>query len=196
MSKALLGCVLFCMAASVGGSEGAQTSVVVFALTLAAVTCVRLAHALVCVYYDWRVEHDQVPLSAVWSHVPGELRKTTRSFATVEDLKDVASQRDEDGDVDSVLGEVAPAHPSTSELELDMLSSSSDPTQSNESASTSPENDLTTPTPHEATPSLSPSRSTSITGSSTTTSLSFSSINGSDGHGNASDTDDADDDLL
>ena len=145
MSKALLGCVLFCMAASVGGSEGAQTGVVVFALTLAAVTCVRLAHALVCVYYDWCVEHDQVPLSAVWSHVPGELRKTTRVFATVEDLKDVASQRDGDGDVDDVLGEVAPAHPSTSELELDMLSSSSELTPSNESASTSPENDPHTP---------------------------------------------------
>ena len=61
-------------------------------------------------------------------------------------MKDVASQRDEDGDVDDALGEVAPDNPSTSELELDMLSSSSDLTPSNESSSTSPEKDLTTPT--------------------------------------------------
>jgi hypothetical protein len=99
-SKILLSCVLFCFAGSLSPSSTSNIMVEMGVLTLGVmlmvVTIIRAVHAAVCMYFDWRMSRDQVPLSLVWNHIPGEIKKSSRTFTTVDEdrLGDVASMRD------------------------------------------------------------------------------------------------------
>eukprot|EP00658_Telonema_sp_P-2_P046872 TRINITY_DN3521_c0_g1_i8.p1 TRINITY_DN3521_c0_g1~~TRINITY_DN3521_c0_g1_i8.p1 ORF type:complete len:665 (-),score=70.45 TRINITY_DN3521_c0_g1_i8:315-2309(-) len=106
-AKVLLAGVVFAMVvglsfssssskSAANSAEKAQFAVVILGILLMVLTLVRIIHALVCLYFDWYVERDQIPLTTVWSHIPpGTSSSTSRTFAASEDLKEEeAAHRD------------------------------------------------------------------------------------------------------
>ena len=97
-------------------SEVAREAVETLGIVLMVVTCVRLIHLLACIYYDYRMA--DVPLTTVCTHVPGASTKSHRAFNNVEDLRDVAAQRDTNVDL---LPNYIPLEASTFSLEIEMI---------------------------------------------------------------------------
>ena len=94
-AKIILGLVLFCLTASLTDPSGGSAAVIVLGFIMTAVTIIRVVHAIVCMYFDHRMAKDEVALTTVWSHVPGESKKTTHAFSIDgADLGDEASRRD------------------------------------------------------------------------------------------------------
>ena len=114
ISKLLLAGVLFCFVGSLSSpspssADAIQTAILVLGLTLMVFTLLRAIHACVCIYFDWRLlsstspstssdqQQGMLTLSLVWYHIPGESKKSTRTFTVAEDdsrLNDAASVRD------------------------------------------------------------------------------------------------------
>ena len=102
-SRALVGCVLFSMAASLvaGGASdsGAATAVVVFGMLVAVVAILRLLLAVSSLVFDWVMARDDVPLRTVWVHEVGGRGKSTERFdINGEGLLTLAMLRDTEGD--------------------------------------------------------------------------------------------------
>ena len=96
VSKAILAGVLFAMVATLDPTTAlsAQEAIRALGITLMALTLARLVLACACFIFDYNMVSDEVPLKTVWSHIPDEDKRMTHTFERMEDVEDVAAQRD------------------------------------------------------------------------------------------------------
>eukprot|EP00658_Telonema_sp_P-2_P058377 TRINITY_DN4685_c0_g2_i2.p1 TRINITY_DN4685_c0_g2~~TRINITY_DN4685_c0_g2_i2.p1 ORF type:complete len:306 (-),score=69.38 TRINITY_DN4685_c0_g2_i2:191-1108(-) len=88
-SRAFCGAALLCMAAALnanGPTDAASlTAILAIGIVLMVVAVLRIVFALVGWYVEYRMNSDNVPLSLVWTHIPGSSNKTTQQFTVAGD---------------------------------------------------------------------------------------------------------------
>jgi hypothetical protein len=101
-SRACCGAALMCMAAALNDSgptdAASLTAILAIGIVLMVIAVLRIVFALFGWYVEYRMHGDNVPLSLVWTHIPGSSNKTTQQFTVAGDqeMLIVADIRDED----------------------------------------------------------------------------------------------------